>query len=46
MSEADATIKCRSSYEERGLKYVDTVNDRIEYCRSSYEERGLKLFLL
>ena len=32
----------RSSYEERGLKYLMNEISRDSWSRSSYEERGLK----
>ena len=34
---------CRSSHEERGLKYIKSPFLYYRYSRSSHEERGLKL---
>ena len=40
--ETDIEVGCRSSHEERGLKFKDCDSVSIMVSRSSHEERGLK----
>ena len=42
MEDVHCISACRSSYEERGLKYRVLSYARRDNRRSSYEERGLK----